>query len=154
MTTLRTISDHYDGFDEFWEGYLYGIAFTATEYREDDENYNEPIEEWSNPGGDIMDVTEPVAVQQALEAAGPSYLNDAYSSCLGFFSATRHLRDDVSDHDAGSDFHLSRNGHGSGFFDRGYEHSDLLQELASVHGTFELIRYVLTDGSKEWDVHK
>ena len=45
-------------------------------------------------------------------------------------------------HDAGGDFHLTRNGHGAGFWDGGWpEHGDELTELAKPYGTAELVRY-------------
>lgn len=44
----------------------------------------------------------------------------------------------------GHDFWLSRNGHGTGFWDRGLENGDALHKLAKSFGSFDL--YVGDDG--------
>ena len=47
--------------------------------------------------------------------------------------------DGVSPEDAGHNFQLSRNGHGSGFWDRGYRHGEDLHAMAQTFGTFGLM---------------
>jgi hypothetical protein len=39
----------------------------------------------------------------------------------------------------GHDFHLTRNGHGSGFWDRGHPHGDELTEMAHTYGEKDLV---------------
>jgi hypothetical protein len=46
--------------------------------------------------------------------------------------------DNITPEQAGHDFELSRNGHGAGFWDRGYSHGDELHSLAEPYGTFGL----------------
>ena len=49
--------------------------------------------------------------------------------------------DDLADwtpEQAGHDFYLTRNGHGTGFWDRGHEAGDRLSAAAKVYGTSDL----------------
>ena len=48
------------------------------------------------------------------------------------------LADDYDMEVAGHDFWLSRNGHGSGFFDHGGKHDDTLQDIAKGYGEIDL----------------
>lgn len=77
----------------------------------------------------------------------PSYLSDSaivqsQKDCANFFEANLALmqatgQKDFSQH--GHDFYLSRNGHGAGFFDRGYgKIGDELTEQAHVYGSADL----------------
>lgn len=64
------------------------------------------------------------------------------ADCADFQTRFGHLYDDSEQ--AGHDFWLSRNGHGTGFFDRDTEHADELQAAAESYGEFNL--YVGDDG--------
>lgn len=76
----------------------------------------------------------------------PAAIKEAIDDCKDFQDANREDLDEVSDtyhvddSQHGHDFFLSRNGHGAGFFDRGYDLNglgDKLQRAARVYGTHE-----------------
>lgn len=117
---------------------------------------------WSETGDDEepldktydVDSLAPEALQRAeedctkfqtenAELLARAYEDPAY---LRIFSAHKHECDNRIEALAGHDFWLSRNGHGSGFFDRGLddEVGDGLQEAAQKFGTVDL--YVGDDG--------
>lgn len=52
--------------------------------------------------------------------------------------------DDCSEEQFGHDFWLTRNGHGAGFWDRGFKNGDLLTKWAGSFGSCDL--YVGDDG--------
>lgn len=58
--------------------------------------------------------------------------------------AERYLTDDWTDEQIGHDFWLTRNGHGSGFWDRGLPYGDELSAIAKTYGSCDL--YVGDDG--------
>jgi hypothetical protein len=60
------------------------------------------------------------------------FLRSSYLDCMVFYAFTAcYLPDsEGSIEQAGHDFWLSRNGHGTGFFDRDYPEAELLQKLA------------------------
>lgn len=74
----------------------------------------------------------------------PAAIQEAIDDCIDFREANSADLDEVSDTyhvddtQHGHDFFLSRNGHGAGFFDRGYgDLGDRLQEAARVYGTHD-----------------
>jgi hypothetical protein len=138
----QTVGAWLNGFGEFWEGYLLGLAFTGQEEIEGEDN-PEPI--FHNPGGDISEVVD----TGELEGKIPDdTLADLYGDCVSFYlDALPLIGKDYNR--AGSDFHLTRNGHGAGFWDGDWEENgDKLTELSKPYGTAEL---VLSDG--EYYVH-
>ncbi len=67
------------------------------------------------------------------------------SDCLAFYTTARDLllatgQSDFTHH--GHDFYLTRNGHGSGYWDRGYPENigDMLTELAGAYSPADLYR--------------
>jgi hypothetical protein len=67
-----------------------------------------------------------------------SAIVEAYNVVMEFIqlaSMRGDILQDVTDEQLGHDLWLSRNGHGSGFFDRDFEHADLLQEIARGMGS-------------------
>ena len=66
------------------------------------------------------------------------------NDCAAFFDENWQRLEDVMPDSAGHNFVLSRNGHGSGFFDTPYSHADELQASAKSYGAFGL--YVGDDG--------
>ncbi len=130
---LIKIGDCLDGFGEFWEGYLLGLAFTGN-----DETGEEPEPLYSNPGGDIAEVVD---IDKFSEALPNDDRLSLMSDCLSFFvDAMPMIGDRFSE--AGSDFHLTRNGHGAGFWDGDWpDHGDALTAMSKPYGTAEVERF-------------
>lgn len=63
------------------------------------------------------------------------------SDCMEFMTQARHLMFNLDLAQCGHDFYLTRNGHGAGFWDRGYEKSvgDELSRIARSFGEDNLI---------------
>ena len=149
-TTLDGIAqDAPDCFEDFWLGALVGLAFTSHRLSESDPDDDSACPLWDpGPGGDYCDSTDPDDVVAALQQCGK--LAEYRAECLAFLrSAIRGLLLDPSVDDisrAGSDFHLTRNRHGCGFWDgdwnrelaTGLDQGDSLSELARPYGTAEL----------------
>lgn len=149
-TTLNGIDqDDPDCFEDFWRGALVSIAFTSRRLSESDPDDDSPCSLWDpGPGGDYCDSTDPDDVVAALQQCGK--LAEYRAECLAFLrSALRALLLDPTVDDierAGSDFHLTRNRHGCGFWDgdwtrslaSGQDQGDSLTELARPYGTAEL----------------
>jgi hypothetical protein len=75
------------------------------------------------------------------DALPPDVLAELRSDVEGFVSmAWPYLSsDNITPEQAGHDFQLTRNHHGTGFWDRGYKHGDALTTLAHTFGTFGLM---------------
>ncbi len=109
--------------DAFTRQYFETALWSSTD--ESDDQGGEPLDK--NYGvGDIADETRWQMI----------------ADCADFQKRFGHLYDDSEQ--AGHDFWLSRNGHGTGFFDRDTEHADELQTAAKSYGEFDL--YVGDDG--------
>lgn len=89
-----------------------------------------------------------------IENIDPDAIKEAIADCKDFQDANRADLDEVSDtyhvDDSrhGHDFFLTRNHHGAGFWDRGYDLNGLgrkLTEAAHAYGTHEA-EECLTDG--------
>lgn len=123
------------------KGVLQCLGFTADERREDDEEFDEPLfggsgdfdqnwDVWSEIRDIISQSTLHTIVVEAL-----CFMDEALSVITAEnFSHWNQL---------GVDFVLSRNGHGSGFFDRddaiyGEGVQDTLQKKAQVWGTYQM----------------
>lgn len=77
----------------------------------------------------------------------PDTLAQMEADCDAFLALIDELEinhDDWSDEQMGHDFWLSRNGHGAGFWDRGFESGGALHKAAKSFGSFDL--YVGDDG--------
>ena len=162
-TTLDGIAqDAPDCFEDFWLGALVGLAFTATYSGDDADSGHDECPLFSpGPGGDYADSTDPDDVIAALQQCGK--LDEYRAECLAFLrSALRSLLLDPSVDNierAGSDFHLTRNRHGCGFWDgdwqrtlaSGQSQGDALTELAEPYGTAELYWDFSPEcGTDEW----
>jgi len=127
-----------EGFSEFWEGYLLGLAFTAKQYTdEDDENgvslYNESD---CDIFADIVDLAD-----FQIDLALAHLIDDLMEEAKDFFQqAALMIAKDYAR--AGSDFHLTRNGHGSGFWDGDWPGDDgaKLADMSKPYGTCELVK--------------
>ncbi len=79
------------------------------------------------------------------EDIAPETLAEMREDCDDFIASAGKLgADDWSDGQFGHDFWLTRNGHGAGFWDRGYADGDALTDLARPYGSVDL--YVGDDG--------
>lgn len=134
---LRELGSYLDGFDEFLDGYLIGLAFTASV----DNNEGDPL--FNNPDGDIMDVVD--TDSDLWEKFDDEQKVEILHDCLTFLNDSQEFIGEKY-HDAGSDFHLTRNGHGAGFWDGDWEHGDKLTDLSKPYGTKELMAYEESDG--------
>jgi len=124
--------------DEMLEGYIECALWACTIPTDEEGTPVDPgIEEYEDtPAEDTgLDLSE--------EAR-----NDAREDCEGFVdwceeqcpeALEEYLAHSTSS-GLGHDFHLSRNGHGAGFFDRGFgECDDVLQKAAKIFGTHDLM---------------
>lgn len=121
-------------YDDFTKGYLEALFWIGILDDEKFENYS--VE--SGTGLTLADVD-------------PKALEEIISDCADFQSANAEQLDkyeDISGHDlsyAGHDFFLTRNGHGTGFWNRGIgEIGEALTKAAEVYGTQGL--YLGDDG--------
>lgn len=88
---------------------------------------------------------------------------DAIDQIRWFVAMTGNSIDHISDNEIGHDLWLTRNGHGSGFFDRGYDDdveeilSDLCDVLGEVHlevGDGGEIHLYSSNKYKDFDIKK
>ncbi len=73
---------------------------------------------------------EPLDGAYSIFDISDEFLNQTKTDCESFLEQAGDLLNDWSEEQAGHDFWLSRNGHGTGFFDRNLPNDDKLQELA------------------------
>lgn len=107
--------------DKFVRAYLECALWSST----DDEG--NPLD----AGHDLSDISED-AVKSAIY------------DCDSFREPAGDMLTEWSDEQAGHDFWLTRNGHGAGFWARGWKFGDELSELARSFG--EVCLYVGDDG--------
>ena len=75
----------------------------------------------------------------------PELLVEMIEDCRDFQEQNRELfARDWSDEQAGQDFWLTRNRHGAGFWDRGYDNGSALADAAHAYGSVDL--FVGDDG--------
>jgi hypothetical protein len=119
---LYVLGSWLSGFEEFLEGYLYGLAFTATD--------SDGKSLYKNPGGDIRDVVD---TDKFLKMFSEEDQARILIDCVSFVALAG---DRISDAfgDAGSDFHLTRNRHGAGFQDGDWVHEEGLVALSRTFG--------------------
>lgn len=141
MDTINSVDPQ--NFEQFWHGYLLALAFTAQEYKNDPtESDPEPL--YSNPGSSIDEIVDLDEFQNKIPQKD---LAELKQDCLDFFKDNQHLMENYFS-DAGADFHFTRNGHGTGFWDRDYEYANKLTEHAKIYGSAEL--YVYKDTYEIW----
>lgn len=98
---------------------------------------------WSSTGDD----EEPLDKEYDTEDLSPEALERAREDCIDFIAAQSSLlmAVDANSEQHGHDFWLTRNGHGAGFWDRGYgDVGDQLSEACKPYGGCDL--YVGDDG--------
>ena len=105
---------------------------TDTEHSDDAEGTGEhksEVDDYAAGYAPDYEETLPADARAELESDVASFVSMAWP----YLSA-----DKIRPDDAGHNFHLSRNGHGTGFWDRGYAHGAELHELAKTFGEFGL----------------
>lgn len=94
------------------------------------------------------DSEQPLDDNYSIEDIAPSCIDEAERDCLSFRleHADLIIESGMSDEQLGHDLWLTRNGHGVGFWDRGYpkEIGDALTNFAQAMGQSDL--YVGDDG--------
>jgi len=114
-------------FKVFFAGYLTGLVFTATI----DGSNGDPVfkGDYQEAGNTIKSTLEHEAFAELLGDAR-DFFNQAYNL----------IKIDL--HQAGVDFHLTRNGHGAGFWDGDWAGvGNKLTELSHPYGTLELTEH-------------
>ena len=97
--------------DTMLEAYLTAAEWTAPD---------EDGEERSHPGGEFVSMADRDAETVAT----------ARQDCTHFYLLAASLLSEWTADQAGHDFWLTRNGHGTGFWDRGKAHGDALSQIA------------------------
>ena len=84
----------------------------------------EPLDAWAFPSN-ISDIT----------------LDTMKQDCVDFYNDMGPEIEKASDNymQHGHDFWLTRNGHGAGFWDRGYDNGDILTDACAPYGSHDLI---------------
>lgn len=132
---FRDLGSYVTGFDDFLDGYVLGLCFTA-QFEDGESSFGEP-------GCDIADCVD---IDEIWERISEDERVTILADCIGFVSDCGELLEPLAMHDAGSDFHLTRNRHGAGFWDGDWgDIGDELTELARPYGTREMM--VSLDGS-------
>lgn len=113
--------------EKFLKGYLAAALWTTTD-------------ETNESGG------EPLDKNYDTDDFSPTALEIAKKDCAAFQEANAADLADLDCEQAGHDFWLTRNRHGTGFWDRGYEaaRAHRLTEAAHVYGSVDL--WVAEDG--------
>lgn len=130
---LTDIAERCPDFGEFWQAYCDALCFTA----HDDSEQGDSLFA-GNPGDDFADVDD--WKQVVAKLLPDDELQDLRADCAAFFIDHRALFNGQFGR-AGADFHYSRNGHGTGFFDRDCyaDHEEELQQFAKEYGSCELM---------------
>lgn len=128
LSDFKVVGSFMDGFDDFLKGYLLGLAFTASD------SEGEPL--FSHPGKDITDCIDPIT--EVFDKLSDDDKVTVMYNCAHFLAqANSMLGGNASA--AGSDFHLTRNGHGAGFWDGDWPvHGKQLTALSNTFDSCEL----------------
>jgi hypothetical protein len=115
--------------ESFCQAYLLAVGFTATS------SEGEPLFPCQGEFSDSYDW------QEIAETIDQQELNSFIGSAVDFYfrAKSQKLIEPKEDLDRlGANFHFSRNGHGTGFWDSDHKHKQKLQELAKTYGEQEL----------------
>ena len=115
-------------FDQFFLGYTQAIGFTSSE--DDEEGRGNQLigkgGDWDEQNGEWSLLLTEEERQEIIDDA------------VGFFLETKDMIKGREE-SAGSDFHFTRNHHGTGFWDRDWEqHGHTLTEMAHAYGSQSL----------------
>ena len=99
------------------------------------QSYENEAEAERGEGTDLRDIIDTSEIPTDV-------MKEITDDCEAFYDNYSHLWEgELDDVDAGHDFFLTRNRHGSGFWDRDLEHADELTDAAHVYGSFNLERF-------------
>ena len=134
--------------DDFIRGYWQGIGFASARLEgTEDAPYEEPL----FPGAGDFDENWNVEAEIS-ELISDDDRDSVQSDCIGMYlDCLKILGREFEDSDeasrAGTDFALSRNGHGAGYFDGDWSaHGDKLQAAAKIYGSHSMIGTRNDDG--------
>ncbi len=84
---------------------------------------------------------DPLDDWATIDNIEPHTLADMKQDCQDFYNDMGPELEKASDNymQHGHDFWLTRNGHGAGFWDRGYSNGDILTDACAPYGTHDLI---------------
>lgn len=138
-------AESFQALDEFTQGYIEAIFFTENSYR-DTKDWLAHCEDGTNGGPLPNDVSWLDFAPEALESIK--------KDCAAFQEKNRALLELAAKiscygyemNQAGHDFWFSRNGHGTGFFDRGLQQAgDQLQEACGWRTDFPEVNVYFGD---------
>lgn len=143
MATLNT------KYPQFVREYILTMMFTASD-DDGDSLYD------GTPGGQFEYDHTP---DEAIDDLPESELSQIVADCESFWESALEISPDCEQHEEAiaSDFHYTRNGHGTGFWDRDYLAEELMEklcELARPHGTLELTCYTYDNGESVLTIHE
>ncbi len=110
-------------------------------------------EYYSNTGNVYGDTTQDISeligdVSFEIEDFSDDAKIRSYQDIKRFLSLAGDLVGSIDESDIGHDLWLSRNGHGSGFFDRDYISQDVLDELQEIASSLGSVSLYLDDENK------
>lgn len=125
-------SAYHERFMDFWYGYTQAVGFSA---RVDDEDWQgDPLFEGS---GDF-DSNYPNAWDDYAPHLTDGEMTEMLDDAASFFMEAKDMIDG-DDSKAGTDFHFTRCGHGSGYWDGDWdEYGDELTAMSKPYGSLEL----------------
>lgn len=114
------------GIDDMLHSYLTAAIWSSND--ESDESGGKPLDE-----------------SISVRALDPKFVEQARKDCEQFYDQAFDLLEDIDFKQMGHDFWLTRNGHGTGFWDRGLgERGDKLTEIAKTFGEVYILEAVPT----------
>lgn len=138
---FETLRELFSCLDDFVAGYWQGTGFANARLETaEDESNDTPLFGGSGDFDENWNVLDEIS--ELLSDEDRDSVNSdcagMYLDCLKILGRDFHDADEASR--AGSDFALSRNGHGSGYFDGSYDgHEQELQRAAKVYGTRQMV---------------
>jgi len=134
-----------DYLKEVVRGYVETALWTEEERLEDEMGYDEDDDEMSEIDAIIKSYNKKDFSNFEKEDIDADSLLDTYSDIKEFTNLlSDSTLDEVEPFDLGMDFWLTRNGHGSGFWDRGYS-EETEEDLMSVVKNFKEKNLVIGD---------
>lgn len=104
-------------FDEFLNGYLVCALWSSVSW----------------------ETEQPLDDDYSIEDISPETMAEMKSDCKDFVKSNIELLAELNPSQCGHDFWLTRNGHGAGFWDRGYgELGEVLSTQSKIYGSVDL----------------
>ena len=125
-------SCYHERFLDFWRGYTQAVGFSGT------------VDDEDGQGGRLFqgcgdfDSNYPNAWDDYAPHLSAAERNEMLVDAACFFMEAKDMIDG-DDNGAGMDFHLTRNRHGSGFWEGWGKHGNKLTAMAHPYGSLELM---------------